>query len=495
MLDPQYLLGDEEMQQFIAEGYLTLKSSLPASLHQEIYQRTEEVFAKEGNPGNNVLPRIPALQQVFDDPVVRGALTSVVGEDYVMHAHRHCHINRVGSEGGGWHKDSYWGYHKVRYHRNRWVMIFYYPQDVALENGPTAVMPGTHYYNGRADDEQDEWHLPVLGEAGTCTLVHFDLWHRAMPNSTAANRYMMKFQFTRLSEPSRPSWNIQAPGWPTNGSVPSSKHRVVWSRIWDWHAGAQNRAEANGQIEQLSESLSGTLEQRLEATDALGRLGEKAAPALDELLGALGDEAEPVRLNAAYALGAVGAYAVGPLIAALDDERRARCVEQRGVCTRCGGGGSCGCVDGAALDDKRAHVRGFAAYALGDMGASAGTDAVDALCKLTDDPDAWVRRNVAEALGTIELNPEASVSALAALLADEDEQVRFNAAYALAHFGPAAATATDALAAALSDENRYVQGHSTAALQQIGTPEAQDVLLHHLTAARWCPITTKETTF
>ena len=87
MLDPQYLLGDEEMQQFIAEGCLTLKSSLPASLHQAIYQRTEEVFAKEGNPGNNVLPRIPALQQVFDDPVIRGALASVVGPDYIMHAH------------------------------------------------------------------------------------------------------------------------------------------------------------------------------------------------------------------------------------------------------------------------------------------------------------------------------------------------------------------------------------------------------------------------
>ena len=206
MLDPQFLLGDEEMQQFIAEGYLTLKSSLPSSLHQDIYQRTEEVFAKEGNPGNNVLPRIPALQQVFDDPVVRGALTSVVGPDYIMHAHRHCHINPAGGQGGGWHKDSYWGYRKVRYHRNRWVMIFYYPQDVTLENGPTAVMPGTHYYNDRADDGQDERHLPVCGEAGTCTLVHFDLWHRAMPNSTEANRYMMKFQFTRLSE-LKGSWN------------------------------------------------------------------------------------------------------------------------------------------------------------------------------------------------------------------------------------------------------------------------------------------------
>ena len=493
MLDPQYLLGDEEMQQFIAEGHLALKSSLPASLHQDIYQRTEEVFAKEGNPGNNILPRIPALQQVFDDPVLRGALTSVVGPDYIMHTHRHCHINRPGSEGGGWHKDSYWGYRKVRYHRNRWVMIFYYPQDVTLENGPTAVMPGTHYYNGRAANEADERHLPVCGEAGTCTLVHFDLWHRAMPNSTDANRYMMKFQFTRLGEPSRPSWKIQSAEWPANGSLPSTKHRVVWSRIWDWHAGTQSRAEAGGEVAQLIEGLSGTAEQRLAATNALGTLEGKAAPALDALLQTLADEVESIRLNAAYALGAVGEVAVPPLIAALDDEREH--VREHAAYAL----GAVGekAVDAliAALGDEREHVRGFAAYALGDMGARAGAAAAAALCALRHDPDAWVRRNAAEALGTIELHPEEAVPALAALLADEDAQVRFNAAYALAHFGPAAAAATDALAAALRDENRYVQGHSTAALQQIGTPEAQGVLLHHLTAARWCPITTKETTF
>lgn len=493
MLDPQFLLGDEEMQQFIAEGCLTLKSSLPASLHQDIYRRTEEVFAKEGNPGNNVLPRIPALQQVFDDPVVRGALASVVGPDYIMHAHRHCHINPAGSQGGGWHKDSYWGYHKVRYHRNRWVMIFYYPQDVTLENGPTAVMPGTHYYNDRAADEQDEHHLPVCGEAGTCTLVHFDLWHRAMPNSTDANRYMMKFQFTRLSEPRAPTWNSQTRHWPANGSAPSTKHRVVWSRIWDWHAGSASRAEANGQIEQLSASLGGTLEQRLAATDALGALGEKAAPALDALLGALGDEAEPVRLNAAYALSAIGAAAVDPLLAALDDEREP--VREHAAYALGAVGEDAVEALVAALSDARAHVRGLAAYALGDMGTSAGAAAAAALSALRADADAWVRRTVAEALGTIALSPETSVPALAALLADDDDQVRFNAAYALARFGPQAAAATEALAAALSDENRYVQGHSTAALQQIGTPQAQDVLLHHLTAARWCPITTKETTF
>ena len=187
---------------------------------------------------------------------------------------------------------------------------------------------------------------------------------------------MMKFQFTRLSEPSRPTWNIQSPGWPANGSVPSAKHRVVWSRIWDWNAGTQSRAEVSGQTEQLIESLNGTLEQRLAATDTLGGLGEKAAPALDALLRALGDEAEAVRLNAAYALGAVGAAAVGPLLAALDDEREH---EREHAAYALGAVGE-EAVDAlvAALNDERTHVRGFAAYALGDMGARAGAAAATA---------------------------------------------------------------------------------------------------------------------
>jgi hypothetical protein len=65
--------------------------------------------------GNNILPTLPELDLVFDDPTVRGkhqmkmqiplalgliathvipsagALQSILGPEYMMHAHRHCH--------------------------------------------------------------------------------------------------------------------------------------------------------------------------------------------------------------------------------------------------------------------------------------------------------------------------------------------------------------------------------------------------------------------
>jgi len=84
---------------------------------------------------------------------------------------------------------------------------------------------------------------------------------------------------------------------------------------------------------------------------------------------------------------------------------------------------------------------------------------------------------------------------LTTLLADEDGQTRFNAAYGLARHGAAAAPATDALVRALDDENRYVRNHSAEALEQIGTPEALRALTDFLNVSRWCPITTKDSTF
>ena len=123
MVDTRYLLSDEQMREFLTHGFVRLKTELSDAVHQHIYERTEEVFEKEGNPGNNILPRVPELGRVFADPVVTGALQSVLGPDYVMHTHRHPHINRGPNDGGGWHKDSYWGVRKVRCHRTRWAMI------------------------------------------------------------------------------------------------------------------------------------------------------------------------------------------------------------------------------------------------------------------------------------------------------------------------------------------------------------------------------------
>lgn len=74
----QHLLTDKQMHDFIVNGFITVKMDLSDEFHSEVYAKTKEVFDKEGNPGNNLLPRIPMIDQVFEDPWVTGALTSVL---------------------------------------------------------------------------------------------------------------------------------------------------------------------------------------------------------------------------------------------------------------------------------------------------------------------------------------------------------------------------------------------------------------------------------
>ena len=122
------------------------------------------------------------------------------------------------------------------------------------------------------------------------------------------------------------------------------------------------------------------------------------------------------------------------------------------------------------------------------------------LTKLVNDEDEWVRRNTAEALGTLDVADQpsvqaAAVAALAQLLSDADGQARFSAALSLGRIGAAAAPAVPALQGALHDENRYVRANAVDALNHIGSPDAQRVLIDYLLASRWCPSTTPESTF
>ncbi|MBI1930653.1 HEAT repeat domain-containing protein [Candidatus Poribacteria bacterium] len=499
MADKAYLLNDEEMRNFIVNGYVMVKADFPAGFHETIYQKTKTAFEKEGNPGNNLLPRIPEIQEVFNHPAVRGALTSVLGPNYIMHSHRHPHYNPPGSTGQNFHKDSYWGYQKVRHHRPWWAMALYYPQDVTEENGPTAILPGTQYLMTRTHDDS-EVELPLFGEAGTVTIIHFDLWHRAMPNRSLNPRYMMKFQFTRMENPQRPTWNVENPMWMPIENGASPQHQVMWRHLWNWSSGKGALLEktaspsANGNVSQWIKALGDEdASVRLNAADELGLIPESAQDAIPALRGALGDVLEPVGLNAAYALGAIGAPAVPMLIEALGDASDS---------VRLNAAYGLGAVGTPAvpmlieaLGDASEPARRYAAYALAQMGQSA-QDAVPALIVALGDASEPVRRNATDALGTMgQLAQDAVPALIETVLRDKDGQVRFDAALALARMGQPAHDAVPALIKALKDENRYVRDHAVVALHRIGTPEAQDALFHYLLTARWCPSTTKESTF
>ena len=136
-----YLLDDEAMQRFIVEGYLTLNSDQPREYHDRIYSELEPLQETGPMGHNNLLPCVPDLRTMLNEPRVVGALTSILGPGYYLHFHRHDHVNYPdGAQ--PLHKDGdNHSHHAVddlrRYHKTRYAMLLYYPQDTPLEMGPT----------------------------------------------------------------------------------------------------------------------------------------------------------------------------------------------------------------------------------------------------------------------------------------------------------------------------------------------------------------------
>ena len=453
------LLNDAQMRHFIVNGFVTVTTELPAQFHDAVYEKTITVFDKEGNPGNNLLPRIPEIQKIFDDPNVSGALTSLLGADYYMQPHRHPHYNPPGSGGQGMHQDGgkRWSHHTRR------LLVFYYPQDTPVELGPTGVVPMSHYYS-TSEGSGVSPEQPIVGEAGTVAFANYDLWHRAMPNSSEKRRYMMKFLYARMSEPQEATWANTETEWSNGSSVGPAEHQEMFRHLWNWHRGVEANGvhgTSNGEsLSGLISALNSTTESTgLQAAYALPSFGEESVPAL---VRCLQEESELTRRNACYALNAVGT----PAVDALRD----------------------------ALTDSREYVRDNAAEALGDLGNKAKS-AVPALVEMLSDESGSVRSHTIEALGTTSQSSAIAVPGLIEALAEENDGIRRNAVFALARIGKHAAAAVEGLGNVLFDRNRYVRGDAVHALYRIGTPAAKAVLLRHLETTRWCPLTSQESTF
>ena len=256
----EHLLDDEAVLRFLVNGYHLVQTDFPPEFHAEVLAQVTEVMA-EGNPGNEILERAPLLHQVYNDPAVRGALVSLLGPEYIMHAHRHCHATRPGTPGQGWHQDDV----NTRHHQIWRVLGMYYPQEVTPEMGLTMILPGTQFRNAptarMATYRTFKTELALNVPAGTVAITHYDIWHRAAPNRSNRTRYMLKFLFDRTAPPARPSWNADParragmlPEFIRNwlfidNQSDAYKHRVIWMNAWKWLWGPQEEEREDSIIE------------------------------------------------------------------------------------------------------------------------------------------------------------------------------------------------------------------------------------------------------
>ena len=480
-------LNDIQMQQYLHDGYLLLETSLDQEFHNTLFRKTKEMFEAEGNPGNNLLPRLPEVGKIFKDQVVSGALSSILGDDYFMEPHRHCHYNAPGSEGQKLHKDS-----SERRHRTRRVFAFYYPQDTTEDMGPTSIVPRSHYYNTLAGAMEDSQEMLITVKAGAVIIANYDIWHRGTANTSDRPRYMMKFLFVRMSEPSLPTWNTD----PSELPAGYANNHAMGKSMWDWYKGTPSQITPNESVSDLVDTVLENSEPA--AIDAAYKLGSTQCPSIIELVELLKD------LSGSYWWEQrSGFYSYrGKRVKRISANKLSRPGRGQGITSPSANAGyglpAAGKASVPALIDLAENdkwwLRATVAEILGDIGPAA-SESIPALNKLAQDKWTSVRAETIHALGTVGQTGSAAVSTLAEALADDEDSVRQAASMALARTGPNAEEAVPNLVSALEDSDRYVRGNSAHALYRINSPQSTSALLDYLLASRWCYSTTKDSTY
>lgn len=530
MEDP-ILLTDEQVQEYLVTGFLVFKPSVPEGIHETIYHRLNEIIDDEPNPGNNILPRVPEMRHILNSPEVRGALISVLGEDYLEHPHRFCHpvwptdkpLSPAEAEEKlrkNSHQDGYTPLGHPRQHYSRYARIMYYPQDSPVEVGPTHVVPGSQFNKGLTDEDRDRL-IPVDGPPGTVSLGHFDIGHAAGVNQRPKFRHMIKFLYLRATEPTAPSWDSQSTDWkrPVQVNVPHDLE-VAWSHCWDWLCGKSDRYASwqaehkvsgdriSGLIEDLD--VSHPLEKRLTSAQLLAAAGPEAADAVGSLMFCLDTDHQAMRVAAIYALGAIGEAAVEPLIAHLrtagDREDKAAIPKgwSEGAITMEDAANALGAIGAPAVDALRGLLvesDGWAginaAFALGEMDAAAAPAVPDLVSCLKTTKSHRKIRTMLDTLGSI--RKDVPAKALSALFFEDrpewDEEihrwwtprdgVRTHAAMNLARLGADAAESEDDLIRALDDPCGHAASFAMNALQRIGTQKAMAAAMDFLMSQRW----------
>ncbi|NUQ62146.1 MAG: HEAT repeat domain-containing protein [Pirellulales bacterium] len=198
-----------------------------------------------------------------------------------------------------------------------------------------------------------------------------------------------------------------------------------------------------------------------EAIRALGTIKDRVG--VPVLIDALGNDDPRTRAMAAWALGATGQPAIGPLIAALADENAQTgdlAVQSLKMI-----GKPAAAPLMAALKDPRRLVRANAAQVLGMIDPP---DAAPALLPLLKDADSQVRSRAAGALG--KLADARAQEPLLAALKDADGEVRCSAAEGLGRMKDL--FAVEPLISTLRDESPLVRRAAVDALGELGDHRA-----------------------
>eukprot|EP01048_Picozoa_sp_COSAG05_P012685 COSAG05_NODE_1291_length_5263_cov_29.410147_2_plen_663_part_00 len=273
------LLAEDELKRFVATGFIVINANtLSQRWHLDLAVEAEAMtraHAETDPPitGSDHQDAVwgaltPRIQRVIQSPALQGALTSILGCDFVFGGGAHMHV--ASPTGQVYHKDG--TPVAVKCHEPRGVIMLYYPNGATMSMGPTAVCPSSMFF-GRdlymAPDlsEQHDVHRPPSGLAapenqqqaktdalvaigmprsaqvlvtvppGAVLICHEHLYHRGTPAQVGATfRPAFKMAARRVSEPHQTCQGHSATE-PFGFTAAPGATQAIMEEAWRWLCG------------------------------------------------------------------------------------------------------------------------------------------------------------------------------------------------------------------------------------------------------------------
>lgn len=205
MSEIQPTLSDRDVLEFCKKGYLILEGAVPDETNRWVSAFLDKHTSAEPN---EILQEERFVYEVLLNGKAAGAVRSLLGKDFALPVLMSNH--RLEGEKhvvGKWHTDG----GAINWTECHYLQVFYYPQDVTVEMGPTALLPGSHLIHIEKTQMghfgQFSHQVITAAPAGTIFITAFAIWHRGTMKTDPAIRNLLKYNYWRTSSPER-DWII-----------------------------------------------------------------------------------------------------------------------------------------------------------------------------------------------------------------------------------------------------------------------------------------------
>ena len=198
-------------------GYLALPGYMSPALLNELRERVEELFAREGEHAGsefkqeqgtrrlaNLVDKGEVFRRVLDMPEILEGMSAVLGPELKLSSLNARSANPYSNTVQPLHADAA----AIADDKGYWVCNSVWMLDgFTQENGAIRMVPGSHRWRRLPQDVLQDPLAPhpdeelVTGEAGTVVIMNAHMWHGATGNRTGSHRRAMHIFYTRRDKP------------------------------------------------------------------------------------------------------------------------------------------------------------------------------------------------------------------------------------------------------------------------------------------------------